>query len=41
MDLNAWLNKDLPSVAEKLESINLSNLINENTIGFAGERSGI
>ncbi|MGA2141202.1 MAG: serine O-acetyltransferase EpsC [Brevinematales bacterium] len=39
MDLNAWLNKDLPSIAQKLENINLSNLINENTIGFAGKEA--
>lgn len=37
MELNNWLNHDMPEVAEKLERINMDHFFKEKTIGFAGK----
>lgn len=39
MELNAWLNAELPHVAQKLEEINHRTFIKDRTIGFAGKES--
>ncbi len=39
MELNTWLNKDLPVVAHKLENLNSRNIMSENTIGFTGKET--
>ncbi len=37
MELNNWLNRDMPEVAQKLEKINMDHFFKEKTIGFAGK----
>lgn len=37
MELNEWLNRKLPDIADSLEEINREHFINEKTIGFAGK----
>jgi len=37
MDLNQWLNQELPQVTKELERINETHFFKEKTIGFAGK----
>jgi len=37
MELNEWLNRKLPDIADQLENFNKKHFFNENTIGFAGK----
>ncbi len=39
MNINIWLNRKLPVVADKLEVLSVNNISSENTIGFAGKES--
>ncbi|WP_249593856.1 serine O-acetyltransferase EpsC [Peribacillus frigoritolerans] len=39
MNLNEWLNEEIPNVVLSLEQINKQNLFNDRTIGFAGKES--
>lgn len=39
MDLNRWLNDELPRVAEALEDINEEHFFKDKTIGFAGKNN--
>lgn len=39
MDLNQWLNQELPQVTKELEHINETHFFKEKTIGFAGKNS--
>ncbi len=37
MELNKWLNHELPGIANKLEHINKAHFLNDKTIGLAGK----
>jgi serine O-acetyltransferase len=39
MELNNWLNSNIPQIADSIENINRNTFFNEKTIGFAGKES--
>lgn len=39
MELNNWLNEQVPMIAQSIEEINRDHFFNEKTIGFAGKES--